>query len=160
MKKYLLRMFERVETKGRTVFQRNHYFEVELDENLDSWGKYHFAKEKYPNLTDNEINIKFEEITNRLDYKFKTLENYVRSVEASNLDENTMSVLGNYHYILDAKKELIRLQKRIISVVKAKEGVDYSFIHNNPKLDNLLNIKGAYYLTSIENGKIGIYSLE
>ena len=50
MATYLLRMFEKVETKGRTVFQRNHYFEVELDENLDSWSKYHFAKEKYPNL--------------------------------------------------------------------------------------------------------------
>lgn len=47
---YLLRMYEMVETKGRTVFQRNHYFEVELDDNLDSWERFQFAKNKYPHL--------------------------------------------------------------------------------------------------------------
>lgn len=122
--------------------------------NIHNWTS--FKKQLNPSTS----RAKFDEMSNRLDYQFRLIEDYVRGVEASNLDENTMSVLGNYHYILDAKKELIRLQKRIISVVKAKEGVDYSFIHNNPKLDNLLNIKGAYYLTSIENGKIGIYSLD
>ena len=103
---------------------------------------------------------KFEEITNRLDYQFRILEDYVRSIESRDLDEYSMQILGNYQYILDAKKELLRLQKRIISSVKAKEGVEYNYIHNNPRLDHLLNIKGCYYLASVEKGKIGISSLD
>lgn len=103
---------------------------------------------------------KFEELTNRLDYQFRILEDYVRSVESKDLNQYSMPVLGNYQYILDAKKELVRLQKRIISTVKAKEGVEYNYIHNNPRLDHLLNIKGCYYLTSVEKGKIGISSLD
>ena len=71
-----------------------------------------------------------------------------------------MPVLANYQYLLDVKKELIRLQKRIISSVKAKETIEYSFIHNNPKLDHLLNIQGNNFLTSIENSKIGLESLD
>lgn len=103
---------------------------------------------------------KFEELTNRLDYQFRILEDYVRSIESKDLNEYSMQILGNYQYILDAKKELVRLQKRIISTIKAKEGVNYNYIHNNPKLDHLLNIKGTNYLTSIEKGKIGISSLD
>lgn len=103
---------------------------------------------------------KFEEITNRLDYKYKMLENYVRSIEAKPLDIYSMPILANYQYFLDAKKELVRLQKRIISTIKAKESVDYSFIHNNPKLDHLLNIDGGSFLVSIDNGKIGVESLD
>lgn len=103
---------------------------------------------------------KFEEITNRLDYQFRLLEDYVRSVESRDLNEYSMQILSNYQYILDAKRELVRLQKRIISSVKAKDGVEYNYIHNNPRLDHLLNIKGCYYLTSVEKGKIGISSLD
>jgi hypothetical protein len=103
---------------------------------------------------------KFEEITKELDYKFKILENYVRSVEYENLNVFSMPILGNYQYILDAKKELIMLQKRIINFVKAKEKVEYVYIHNRPSLDHILNIKGINYLISAENGKIGINSLD
>lgn len=103
---------------------------------------------------------KFEEITKELDYKFKILENYVRSVEFENLNVFSMPILGNYQYILDAKKELIMLQKRIINFVKAKEKVEYVYIHNRPSLDHILNVKGVNYLISIENGKIGINSLD
>lgn len=103
---------------------------------------------------------KFEEITKELDYKFKILENYVRSVEFENLNVFSMPILSNYQYILDAKKELIMLQKRIINFVKAKEKVEYVYIHNRPSLDHILNVKGVNYLISIENGKIGINSLD
>lgn len=103
---------------------------------------------------------KFEEITKELDYKFKIIENYVRSIESENLNIFSMPILGNYQYILDAKKELIMLQKRIINFIKAKEKVDYVYVHNRPSLDHLLNIKGQNYLVSIENGKIGISSLD
>ena len=103
---------------------------------------------------------KFEEITKELDYKFKIIENYVRSVELENLNIFSMPILGNYQYILDAKKELIMLQKRIINFIKSKEKVDYVYVHNRPTLDHLLNIKGQNYLVSVENGKIGISSLD
>lgn len=103
---------------------------------------------------------KFEEITNRLDYKFTMLENYVRSVEAKPLNMYSMNILGNYQYLLDAKKELVRLQKRLISSIKARESVEYSFVHNNPKLEHILNFSGEYYLISLDNGKLGIESLD
>lgn len=103
---------------------------------------------------------KFEEITKRLDFKYKMLESYIRSIEARPLDMLSMPILENYQYLLDAKKELVRLQKRIISTIKAKESIEYSFIHNNPKLDHLLTIDGSGYLISIDNGKIGIESLD
>lgn len=103
---------------------------------------------------------KFDELSSQLDYKFRLLEQLVRKIEAKNLDTFTLPILENYHYILDAKKELVKLQKRLISSIKAHEGVNYSFIHNNPDLDHLLNIKGVNYLSSLDNGKIGINSLD
>lgn len=103
---------------------------------------------------------KFEEITRRLDYKFILFENFIRSVEAKPLNMHSMPILSNYQYLLDAKKELIRLQKRIISSIKAKESINYSFIHNNPKLEHALNSGGSYFLISLDNGKIGIESLD
>ena len=81
-------------------------------------------------------------------------------MEYENLNVFSMPILGNYQYILDAKKELIMLQKRIINFVKAKEKVEYVYIHNRPSLDHILNIKGVNYLISAENGKIGINSLD
>lgn len=103
---------------------------------------------------------KFDELSNQLDYKFKVLEQMVRRVESRPLDLFSMPILENYHTILDAKKELIKLQKRIISSVKARESVNYSFLHNNPSIDHLLNIRGVNYLVSLDNGKTGISSLD
>lgn len=103
---------------------------------------------------------KFEELSTRLDYKYKMLENFVRSVEGKNLNIYSMPILANYQYLLDAKKDLVRLQKRLISSIKAKESIEYSYLHNNPKLDHLLNINGESFLTSIDNSKIGLLSLD
>lgn len=103
---------------------------------------------------------KFDELSNQLDYKFKVLEQMVRRVESRPLDLFSMPILENYHTILDAKKELIKLQKRIISSVKARESVNYSFLHNNPSIDHILNIRGVNYLVSLDNGKTGISSLD
>lgn len=103
---------------------------------------------------------KFDEITNRLDFKFRVLEDYVRSIESRELYEYSMPILSNYQYFLNAKGELIKLQKRLISTIKNKESVNYVYVHNNPHLDHLLNIKGVYYLTSLENGMVGLSSLD
>ena len=44
--------------------------------------------------------------------------------------------------------------------IKEKKSVYYAFIHNNPKLNHILYDSGRQYLISIENGKIGIASLD
>lgn len=111
-------------------------------------------------LSSNTARPKFEEITRQLEFKFKNLEQFIRSVEMRKLSTYSMPILANYQHILNAKKELIRLQKRIISSIKERESVDYAYVHNNPKLDHLLVFRGSKYLTSLENGKIGISSLD
>ena len=112
------------------------------------------------NLDPSKVRPKLDEITNQLDYKFKILENYIRKLESKPLNMFSMPILENYHYILNTKKELVKLQKRIISSVKAKESVEYNFIHNNPSIDHILNIRGENYLISLDKSKIGIDSLD
>lgn len=104
--------------------------------------------------------IKFDEITNQLDYKFKSIESYVRQVESKPLNMFSMPILENYYLILEAKKELVKLQKRLISSIKSRESVNYNFIHNNPSLDHILNVRGQNYLISLDKSKIGLDSLD
>ncbi len=112
------------------------------------------------NLDPMKSRAKFDELSNQLDYKFRVLEQMVRKIESRPLDIFSMPILENYHVILNAKKELIKLQKRIISSVKAHESVKYSFLHNDPGIDHLINIRGSNYLISLDNGKTGISSLD
>lgn len=155
-------------TRGRSdAFYVTEYFknndillEVKAKNMLNSLKYLHNKTNFQRQLSVRLARPKFEEITKQLDYKFRAIENYVRSVESDNLNIFSMPILANYQYILDAKKELIMLQKRIISYIKAREKVDYVFVHNRPSLDHLLNVRGMNYLISIENGKIGINSLD
>lgn len=103
---------------------------------------------------------KFDELTKQLDYKFKVIEEFIRSLESSQIGELEFEILRRYYRVLDAKNELIRLQKRIILNVKDHESVNYVFIHNNPKLEHLLYIKGSKYIVSIDKGQLGIESLD
>ncbi len=103
---------------------------------------------------------KIEEITKQLDYKFVLIEQYIRGLETKPIDKYSMMVLEKYHIILNAKKELVTLQKKIILSIKDKNSVEYSFVHNNPKNDHLIMKNGYQYLTSITNGKIGVSSLD
>ncbi|HHU55438.1 MAG TPA: hypothetical protein GXZ48_01940 [Acholeplasmataceae bacterium] len=103
---------------------------------------------------------KMDEIFNYLNYKFTTLELFIRTVEARKFDEYSITFLKNYHILLDAKKVMERLQRKIISDIKNKKSVYFSFIHNNPKLDHLLYSQGMRYLISIEKAKIGLPSLD
>lgn len=111
-------------------------------------------------LSVNNSRPKFEEITKQLDYKFKLLENFIRSLETGVITPSSLVVLEKYHIILEAKKELVKLQKKIILAIKDKESVEYVFVHNNPKIDHIIMSRGSTYLTSIEKGKIGIDSLD
>ncbi|MBE6130746.1 MAG: hypothetical protein E7183_03420 [Erysipelotrichaceae bacterium] len=140
--------------------QNNIISEVKAQNMLNELNRLHNTTVIKRQLSSRLARPKFEEITKELDYKFKIIENYVRSIEYEDLNVFSMPILGNYQYILDAKKELVMLQKRIINFVKAKEKVEYVYVHNRPSLDHLLNIKGINYLVSAENGKIGISSLD
>lgn len=103
---------------------------------------------------------KLEEIYNYLQYKFDVLEAFVRTIEARNYDEYSILILKEYHNILDAKMVMGNLNKKIVEHVKVRKTVDYTFVHNNPKLDHLLNTSEADYLISIGRGKVGVPSLD
>lgn len=103
---------------------------------------------------------KFDELTKRIDYRFKILEDFVRSLETKKITHITYPVLEKYHIILDLKNELIKLQKKIIESIKDNQSVDYVFIHNNPKIDHLIYARGNKYLVSVDKGKIGIKSID
>lgn len=103
---------------------------------------------------------KMDEIFNYLQYKFTSLELFIRTIEARRFDEYSITFLKNYHVLLDAKRIMAKLQRRIIEDIKNKKSVYFSFIHNNPKLEHLLYSEGMRYLISIERAKIGIPSLD
>lgn len=102
---------------------------------------------------------KFEEIFNYLQYKFSMLETFVRDIEAKEYDEYSIVILKGYHYILDAKKYMEKLNKKIINNVKDKITVDYVFLHGNPKLNHLINYDDDY-LISYQDGYYGIISFD
>ena len=118
-------------------------------------------KTQFPRqLSPKNSRYKFDELTRQLDYKFKTLEEFIRSLESGKIYEIEYEILKRYYRILDAKSELFRLQKKIVLSVKDHESVNYVFVHNNPKLEHLLYIKGNKYIVSVDKGKIGIESLD
>lgn len=110
-------------------------------------------------LSPTKSKKKFEEIFNYLQYKFSMLETFVRTVEAEEYDEYSIMILKGYHHILDAKKIMGKLNKKIIDSVKEKINVDYVFLHGNPKLSHLINNNG-FYLISYQKGYYGICSLD
>lgn len=103
---------------------------------------------------------KFEELTKRIDVRFKMLEDYIRSIETKKINHSSYKVLEKYHILLDLKQELIKLQKKIINSIKDNQSVDYVFIHNNPKIDHLIYVRGNKYLVSMDKGKMGIKSID
>lgn len=112
------------------------------------------------NLSINRSKQKVGAIIEYLNYKFSLIEAYVRTIEASTFDEFSIPILKNYQYILDSKKILIDYNKKIIKSIKEEKSVYFCFLHNNPKLDHLIINEGNKYLISIDNGVIGIPSLD
>ncbi len=111
-------------------------------------------------LTQEKSRKKMEELYEYLQYKFTVLESFVRSVECSEFDENSIMVLKNYQYILDSKKIMAKYNKKLIVDIKKNKSVYHSFIHNNPKLNHMLMSNKGNYLVSIEQSKMGIPSLD
>lgn len=103
---------------------------------------------------------KMEELMSYLDYKFSLIESFIRTIEALPFDEFSIPILKNYQYVLDAKKVMIKQNKKIVNVIKEEKTINYCFIHNNPKIEHLLSTNGNQYLISLDNGKIGIPSLD
>lgn len=103
---------------------------------------------------------KMEELMSYLDYKFSLIESFIRTIEALPFDEFSIPILKNYQYVLDAKKVMIKQNKKIVNAIKEEKTINYCFIHNNPKIEHLLSTNGNQYLISLDNGKIGIPSLD
>lgn len=111
-------------------------------------------------LSASESRKKLEEIFNYLRYKFDSIESFVREVESKPFNEYSILILKEYHNILDSKIILANLNKKIVEHVKQKKSIDYSFIHNNPKLDHLIKDSYNNYLVSLDRSKIGIPTLD
>lgn len=120
----------------------------------------HFNTNFKRQLSVSKSRYKMEDIYEYLQYKFSVLELFIRSVESRPFDEYSILILKNYHIILEAKKYLGQYHRKLISSIKEYKSVNYAFIHNNPKIDHLLVSSGHQYLTSIENSKVGIPSLD
>ena len=111
-------------------------------------------------LSKDKSKKKIEEIYNYINYKFNGLEFFVRTVEASEFNENSIIILKNYQYLLDIQKEMYTLLRKIISDIKIGKSIEMCFIHNNPKVDHFVNDYNNKYYISIENSRIGICSLD
>lgn len=111
-------------------------------------------------LSPSNSRRKMDDTFDYLQYKFSTLELFIRTIESRPYDEYSITFLKNYQVLLDSKKVMEKFQKKIISDIRDKKSIYFSFIHNNPKLDHLLSSGGNQYLISIEKSKIGIPSLD
>lgn len=127
---------------------------------LEELKKLHNKTSFTRNLSINKSKNKMEEIITFFDYKFKSLEAYIRTIETQKYDEFSIPILKNYHYILDCKNILLNKNRIIVNAIKEEKAVTYCFLHNNPKLDHLIINNGNKYLISIDNGIIGIPSLD
>ncbi len=127
---------------------------------IDELSQLHHSTAFQKNLSVQTSRRKIEEILDYLNYKFSLIESFIRTLESQQFDEYSIPILKNYHILLDTKKVMVKLNKKIIYAIKESKSVTYCFLHNNPKLDHLLTTSGRNYLVSIENGKIGISSLD
>lgn len=127
---------------------------------LEELSYLHDKTSFYRKLSVTSSKKKIDEILGFLDYKFSLIESYIRTIEAQPFDEYSIPVLKNYQYILDAKKLMIKYNMELIKAIKEEKSVMYCFLHNNPKLEHLLINNGNKYLISIDNGVIGICSLD
>src|SRR5690554_2489956 len=104
--------------------------EVKAVNMADELANIHFNTYYKKQLSVDSSRKKMEEIFEYLQYKFKMLEAFVRTVEARPFDEYSIIILKNYRYILDAKKIITPIHRRLVSEIKNKKSVNFSFIHN------------------------------
>lgn len=107
-----------------------------------------------------KVKPKLEGIYNYINYKFESIEYFVRSVEAKEFDEDSIIILKNYHYILDAKRDLDTLLRKIVMDLKENKSIDLCFIHNHPTVNHFINNSNDKYFISVESGRIGVCSVD
>lgn len=134
--------------------------EVKAVNMVDELSNIHFNTYYKKQLSVDFSRKKMEELYEYLQYKFRMLEAFIRTVETRPFDEYSIIILKNYRYILDAKKIITPIHKRLVSDIKSKKSVNFAFIHNNPKLNHLINSAGHRYLISLEKSKMGLSSLD
>lgn len=127
---------------------------------LEELEKLHRNTGFYRKLSIIKSRKKIDEIISFLDYQYSIIEAYVRTIESQKYDEFSIPILKNYQYILKSKNIMINKNKSIINSIKEEKSIFFCFLHNNPKIDHLLIIEGNKYLISIDNGVIGIPSLD
>lgn len=120
----------------------------------------HSKTKFYRKLSVTKSKEKIEQMISFLDYQFSVLEAFVRTIESQPYDEFSIPILKNYQYILQSKKIIFEKNKKVVKAIKEEKSVMFCFLHNNPKLDHLINYEGNKYLISIDNGIIGIPSLD
>ena len=143
-------------------FVKNHYVinEVKAVDLIEELRILHKKTSFMKVLDINKSKPKMEEMFTYLNYRFSEIESFVRSLECRSFDEFSIPVLKNYQYILNAKKMMINLNRKIVLAIKEKKNVEFCYLHNDPKLDHLIVKDGRNFLISIEKGKIGICSLD
>ena len=134
--------------------------EIKAVNMIDELSNIHFNTYYKKQLSVDFSRKNMEEIYDYLQYKFNMIESFIRTVETRPFDEYSIIILKNYKYILKAKRIMGPIHKRLVSEIKAKKSVNFSFIHNNPKLNHLINSAGKRYLISIEKSKMGLSSLD
>ncbi len=134
--------------------------EIKAEKMINELSSLHSKTAFKRNLSVSKSRRKMEEILEYLNYKFVAVESFIRTIEAQQFDEFSITILKNYQFILDCKKELAKVNKKVIQAIKESKSVYYCFLHNNPKLDHVLVNSGRQYFISIEKGKIGIPSLD
>ncbi len=127
---------------------------------LEELQKLHIKTSFNRKLSINKSKKKMEEMIIFLDYQFSVIEAFVRTIEAQSYDEFSIPILKNYQYILKAKNIMIEKNRKIVNNIKLEKSVIFCFLHNNPKIDHLIINEGNKYLISIDNGIIGIPSLD
>lgn len=127
-----------------------------LDELTDLHSNTIFKRQLSVDFSRRKMELLFE----YLQYKFNDLEAFIRTLETRPFDEYSITILKNYRYLLDAKKIMGQIHRKLVADIKDKKSVYYAFVHNNPKTSHLLNYQGHRFLTSIERAKVGITSLD
>ena len=130
---------------------------VSLAKELDQLHTHTYFRRQ---LSPSNSRRKMDDTFDYLQYKFSMLELFIRTIETRDFDEYSITFLKNYQVLLDTKKIMAKLQKKIIGDIKDRKSIYFAYIHNNPKLDHLLSSGGNQFLISIEKSKIGIPSLD
>lgn len=134
--------------------------ETKVKSLLEELEKLHRQTGFYRKLSIIKSRNKMDEIISFLNYQYSIIEAYIKTIESQKYDEFSIPILKNYQYILKTKNIMINKNKAIIKAIKEEKSVFFCFLHNNPKIDHLIIIDGKKYLISIDNGVIGIPSLD